>query len=110
MKLESVTIQFGDARSALIVRDGRGEHAVEIGYSTWLNGTSDVRGRSDEPIAACGAWTAEDTYEVRVCCYEDAFCPVFRFHYMSGRLQLEVDPNVSWEDTAVTTISSRVAG
>ena len=110
MKLESVTIQFGDARSALIVRDGRGEHAVEIGYSTWLNGTSDVRGRSDEPIAACGAWTAEDTYEVRVCCYEDAFCPVFRFHYMSGKLQLEVDPNVSWEDTAVTTISGRVAG
>ena len=110
LKLESVSIQFGEERSALLVRDERVEHLMQVGTSTWLKGTTGMRGRSDEPIAACGAWTAEDTYEVRVCCYEDAFCPVLRFHYTSGELQLEVDPNVSWEPTAVTTITGRVAG
>ena len=28
-----------------------------------------------EPVAACGAWTAEDTYEVRVCYYEARVLP-----------------------------------
>ena len=71
-----------------------------------------MRGHGDEPIAACGAWTAEDTYEVRVCCYEDAFCPVFRFHYTSDELRLEVEPNASWdwEPTGVTKITGRVNG
>ena len=112
LKIESVAIQFGEEHSRLIVRDEGGEHPIQVGYSTWLKGTTDVRGRSHEPIAACGAWTAEDTYEVRVCCYEDAFCPVFRLHYTSGELQLDVDPNVAWdwEPMALTAISGRVAG
>ena len=45
-----------------------------------------MRGQGDEPVAACGAWTAEDTYEVRVCYYEGELGSVFRFHYASGEL------------------------
>jgi CubicO group peptidase (beta-lactamase class C family) len=110
LKLESIAIRFGEERSTLIVRDERGEHPMQVGASTWLKGTTSIRGRSDEPIAACGAWTAEDTYEVRVCCCEDAFCPVLRFRYTSRGLKLEVDPNVAWEPVAVTTMTGRAAG
>ena len=109
LKLESVAIQFGDKRSTLLVRDEHGEHSIEVGYSTWLKGTTGARGHSDERIAACGAWTAEDTYEVRICCCEDVHCPVLRFHYTRDGLKLEVDPNVSWESTAVTTITGRAS-
>jgi hypothetical protein len=112
LKLDSVAIQFGDKRSTLILRDDRGEHRIQIGYSTWLRETSNARGRGDELIAACGAWMAEDTYEVRVCFNEDAYCPVFRFQYASGELQLEVEPNATWdwEPTGVTKIAGRVTG
>ncbi|HEX6034979.1 MAG TPA: serine hydrolase [Anaerolineales bacterium] len=112
LKLNTVSIRFGDERSTLIMRNDRGEHLIQIGYSTWLKGTTDIRGRRDEPIAACGAWTAEDKYEVRVCCYEDAYCPVFRFHYTSGKLQMEVEPNATWEwePAGVTKITGRVTG
>ena len=79
-------------------------------YETWLKGTTSVRGYEDEPVAACGAWTTEDTYEVRTCYYESVFCPVIRFHYTSGELQLEVEPNVSWGPTTASTITGRVAG
>ncbi len=109
LKLESVTIMFGDDRATLVVNDERGEHPIQIGYGTWLTGTTDVRGRDSEPGAACGAWTADDTYEVRVCYYESESCPVYRFHYTSGELQLEVEPNVSWGPPTVTTITGRVA-
>ena len=47
--------------------------------------------------------------EVRVCYYEAVFCPVFRFRCTSGELQLEVEPNVSWDQTTVTTIIGRIA-
>jgi CubicO group peptidase (beta-lactamase class C family) len=109
LKLESVAIKFGDKRSRLVVCVEGREHAVQVGYATWLKGTTDVRGHDNEPIAACGAWTAENAYEVRLCFYEGEYCPVFRFHYKRGQLQLEVEPNVSWEPIKVTTINGRVA-
>jgi len=110
LKFESVAIQFGENHSTLILRDGRGEHPLQVGYSTWLRGSADVRGRGNELIAACGAWTAEDTYEIRVCCNEDAYCSVLRFQYTGNELQLEVEPNATWdwEPAGVTRITGRV--
>ncbi len=110
LKLESAAINFINERNTLILRDERGEHRIQIGYARWLTGTTNLRGNGDEPVAACGAWTAEDTYEVRVCYYESEFCPVFRLHYTSDELQIEVEPNVSWGSATVTTISGHRAG
>ena len=55
---------------------------------------------------------ADDTYEVRLCCTEDAYCPIFRFHYTSGELHWEVEANATWdwEPSGVTTIMGRVRG
>jgi CubicO group peptidase (beta-lactamase class C family) len=110
LKLESIAIEFGAERATVIVRDERGEHSMPVGLGRWLKGTTNARGHGDEPVAASGAWTAEDTYEVRVCYYEAVFCPVFRFHYTSSELRLEVEPNVSWGSTTPTMITGRVAG
>lgn len=109
LNLKSVAIQFGHKDRTLILSDERGEHPMQVGYSSWLKGLSDIRGRGEESIAACGAWTAEDTYEVRVCCTEDAYCPIFRFHFQSGELQLEMEPNAiwDWEPSGVTKIAGR---
>jgi hypothetical protein len=110
LKLESIAIKFGAECCTVTVRDERGEHSMQIGRGRWLKGTTDARGHGDEPVAACGAWTAEDTYEVRVCYYEAVFCPVFRFHYTNAELRLEVEPNVSWGPTTPTTITGRATG
>ena len=112
LNLESFAIKFDERSSHLIVHDERGKHRIQIGYSTWVKGLTDLRGWSDEPIAASGAWTAEDTFEVRVCCYEDAFCPVLRFRYASGEPQVEIEPNTSWDwdPTVLTRITGRELG
>ncbi len=109
MQVESVAVKDGDARATLIVSDERGAHPIQVGYGTWLKGTTDIRGLGEEPVAACGAWTTEDTYEVRVCFYESEFCPIFRFHYAGDELQLDVEPNVSWTTPTVTTINGQTA-
>ncbi len=106
--LESVAIAFGDERSTLIVHDEQGEHSMQVGRDKWQKGTITVRGQGDGPVAVCGAWTAGDTYEVRICYYERVFCPVFRFHYTGGELQLEVEPNASWGPATVRTIAGRM--
>ena len=107
LKFETVAIKFVYEQTTLLVGDERGEHSIQIGEGTWRKGTTDLRGSSYEPVAACGAWTAKSTYEVRVCYYESEFCPVFRFHYTGDKLKLEVEPNVSWGTPMVTAITGR---
>lgn len=109
LKLERVAIRMGDHRATLIVRDDRGEHAVPIGDGIWLKGTADLRSHGEESVAAGGAWTVDDVYELRFCCTESEFCSVFRFHYTSGDLRLEVEPNASWGPATVTIIAGRTA-
>jgi CubicO group peptidase (beta-lactamase class C family) len=108
LKLDSAAITFGNERSMLTVRDERGEHTMWVGYGTWLKGATGVRGRGDELVAACGAWTAEDAYEVRICYYEGELCSVLRFCYTSAELHLDVEPNVSWGPAKVTSITGRL--
>jgi len=107
LRLESVAIKFSQASSTLSLGDERGQHSIQVGYNTWLKGTTDLRGYDDEPVAASAAWTTDDTYEVRVCYYQSPFCPVFRFRYLSGELRLEVEPNIVWGVPATTTLIGR---
>jgi hypothetical protein len=46
---------------------------------------------------------------VRICCNEDAYCPIFRLHFQDRELQLEVEPNAiwEWEPSGVTKIAGR---
>jgi CubicO group peptidase (beta-lactamase class C family) len=110
LNLESIAIKFSHGAGTLIIGDERGEHPIQIGYATWLTGTTDVRGHVDESVAACGAWTADDNYEIRICYYDTMFCPIFRFHYMDSELQLEVEPNVSWGNPQVKRIKGTARG
>jgi CubicO group peptidase (beta-lactamase class C family) len=108
LQLESAAIQFGDEHSTLVVRDERSEHSIQVGYDTWLRGTNNAGEHDHEPVAACGAWTTKDTYEVRICYTQRVFCPVFRFHFTRDGLRLEVEPNVSWDPPTVRTMTGHV--
>lgn len=108
--LDSVTLEFAEGGSTMIVQDPRGGHPIPVGYGEWKQGKTDARGYGDDPVAACGAWTAEDTYEVRLCYTERVFCPRFRFHFTGDELQLEMEPNVFWADTNVRRIAGKMQG
>lgn len=106
-KLGHVTLHFEDTRTVLTMGDERGEHRLLVGHGTWLKGMSTLRGPSTEPVAACGAWTAEATYEVRCAYFTGEVGQVYRFHFTGRSLRLEVEPNVSWESTAMVTLQGR---
>jgi hypothetical protein len=110
LSLESVELAPGAEGVTLVVRDARGEHHVPLGSGEWRRSRSDLRGRGEEPVAASGAWTAQDTYEVRICCYASEICFVLRFAFAGDDLGLEFDPNVSWGEPLVTAIHGRTRG
>jgi CubicO group peptidase (beta-lactamase class C family) len=107
--LTGVALTFGDDRVTLVVRDAAGEHPIEIGTEAWLPGTTTVRGHGAESVATSGAWTAEDTYEARLCFTESETCLTCRFHLGGDELRLEIEPNVSWEGPEPHAITGRVA-
>ncbi len=108
LELESVTLQSSDTGSTLVLRDGRGAHLIQVGGGRWQRGMTDMHGRGDEPVAASGAWTAPDSYEVRLCFYEGEFCPTMRFHYTGDQLQMQIEPNVAWANPTVTTLTGHL--
>lgn len=107
--LESVALEFGDERNKLIVCDKDGKHVIQIGYGEWQQGDIKIFSYGEQPVAACGAWTAVDTYEVRLCYSTRVYCPIFRFHFAVDELQLEVAPNVFWGFDHIRTITGHVA-
>jgi CubicO group peptidase (beta-lactamase class C family) len=96
--------------TTLTIVDPQGEHRVLLGDGVWRQGTANLRGLGEEPVAAAGAWIAEDRYEARICLYESELCLVLRLHFTGGALRLEVEPNVSWGEPKVTEIAGEQLG
>ncbi len=104
---ERVVITFDGDRTTLSLRTEHGESLFPVGHGAWLAGRANLRGNGDGPVAASGAWTSDDVFEVRICRTEDVYCPVFLFHYGNGDLRLDVAPNASWGAATATTIAGR---
>jgi hypothetical protein len=107
LQLEYVALEFGAEYSTLRVRNQQGEHTLEAGHGMWRKGTTSLHGPGHEAVAAAGAWTAADTYELRFCDTAAEVCPRLRFRFAGDELELAVEPNVSWGSTAVMTIRGR---
>ena len=108
LHLEDISLAFGNESSTLTVSDDCGEHLIQVGHGAWLKGTVDGADNGVEPIAACGGWTAAETYDVRVCYTEREVGAILRFHNGNGELQMEVEPSVSWGSTEIKLITGRL--
>jgi CubicO group peptidase (beta-lactamase class C family) len=94
--VESIAFDFGEDRSVVTVRDAQGERQIVCGSGTWIKGTSiDERGLPQKVVAS-GAWTAEDTYTIKVCLYETPYRPTITCHFEEDRLTYTYRANVSF--------------
>ena len=105
--LRAVSFDFGSTEDVCIVQDGSGEHRLILGRDAWAAGTTtwnpfEARSRAADvrrPIAANGAWTAEDTYELRVHYTETPFCATVVCKFMGDKVKLKFRVNVSFGPT-----------
>lgn len=95
-KLEAITFEFGEQGCVYTARDDRGEHRIACGDGAWLEGTTTLGAPQMRRVAASGAWSAEDTYVMRLCFYETPFCPALTCRFVEDRLEYSFEANVSF--------------
>jgi CubicO group peptidase (beta-lactamase class C family) len=65
-KIKALTFDFDKTGARLLVEDERGQHTVEIGSASWRLSTTSLDPRGPRQVAACGNWTSDDTYAIRL--------------------------------------------
>jgi CubicO group peptidase (beta-lactamase class C family) len=95
-KIEAVTLEFGANETVLWVRNAYGEHTILCGVDEWERSLAALDRPGPVPVAAIGAWTAEDTYTAKLTFYETPFCVTFICRYAADRLYLDYQLNVSF--------------
>jgi hypothetical protein len=108
-QLDELTLDFGAESCELRVRDNRGEHRVVCGHGTWRRGETTLDHHGRQAVAASGAWTAEDTYEIRLCYTETPFCPTITCRFVGDRVLVDYRVNASFGPTELPQLEGRLA-
>src|SRR5262245_45849132 len=100
-KLESITLEGGgkDGPVTLVARVGGAERRIACGRGAWQKGRAAWGRLADQPAAASGAWTADDTFTARVCFYETPFVVTIRLKFSGEEVRCESEANVGFGAT-----------
>jgi CubicO group peptidase (beta-lactamase class C family) len=90
-----------DARAepALVLRHGGRERRVPVGVGAWRRGGTLPVAGVEQPAAATGAWTSDDTFAAKVCLYETPFCATLNLWFTGRALVLDQEMNVGFGPT-----------
>jgi hypothetical protein len=101
-KVQSLALGSENGGPALIkhVADGA-EQRIVCGRGRWEKGQatlghSALGKRPEQPLAACGAWTADDTFTAKVCFVETPFVTTLRLKFADGEVRYTTQTNVGF--------------
>ncbi len=99
-KLESITLESGkDGTMVLVTRVGGTEHRIDCGRGMWQKGRAAWSRLPEQPAAAAGAWTADDTFTAKVCFTETPFVVTIRLKFTGNEVKCEPEWNVGFGPT-----------
>jgi hypothetical protein len=61
----------------------------------------------EQPVAASGAWTADDTFTAKLCFYETPQIVTLRLKFAGPQLQYDCEANVSFGPTKDPPLTGR---
>ena len=106
----TVSSAQGDGCICTIV-DNRASHEVVCGHGHWRMGTTTVNstdGHTLQPVAASGAWTADDTYEMQWCFVETAFRTTLICRFEEERITVDWHENARFGEVKSLQLLGRV--
>jgi CubicO group peptidase (beta-lactamase class C family) len=111
-QIDAVTLESGKNGATVVVSTPQGESRIVCEPGVWKKGrapfVNGVGGRmvasSEQPIAASGGWTRDDTFTLKLCLYETPFYSTMVFRFNGDRLLLDSEHNVSFGSTALTAL------
>ncbi len=97
-KIDSLTLKAaGDgANAVLTLRIAGVEERVECGQGSWAKGSMTLDTGEVAPVAACGAWSSEDTYSVTVVRYLTPYSTDYDLRFTGAGVILESLDNVGF--------------
>ncbi|HXQ80820.1 MAG TPA: serine hydrolase [Opitutaceae bacterium] len=105
------SIEFEPAREgagvAIAVRLAGKDQRIECGRGAWLKGSLAIGPAGPVPIAACGAWSSDDTYTAVICRYRTPFSSTYDMRFSGDEAILETEDNVGLEPIARVRLVGR---
>ncbi len=107
-KIESATLRTEPAgATSLVLRVDGKDQTMACGTNAWLKGHASFGPISEGPIAACGAWTGDETYTARVAFVETPFLVTLKLKFTGEELALDVESNVGFGATKQPTLTGK---
>lgn len=105
--VETVSCVFEDGGARVLICDPRGTHELVCGSGVWRIGRTSLPLDGPKPCAASGAWTAPDTYTVRMYTHHTPFCVTLTLRFAGDQLHYNFAQNVSFGPTSFPTLVGR---
>ena len=97
----SISFAFGPDDCICTIQDDRSVHEVVCGNSYWRRGVTTVSsqdGKSVQSVAASGAWTADDTYEMQWYFVETASRSTLICHFVGDTIAIDWEENATYAE------------
>jgi hypothetical protein len=99
-KLEALSLESKQpASTTMVVRFAGVEERIECGHNTWKKGQARWSSQKLEPVAASGAWTADDTFAAKLCFHETPFVLTVSLKFSGEELRCNREANVAFGPT-----------
>src|SRR5262249_15797376 len=100
-KLEAIALESDgkDGAVTLVARFDGVEHRIACGRGAGPEGRTAWGTLPEQPAAAGGAWTADDTFTAKLCFYETPFVITVRLRFAGDELHCQSESNVGFGPT-----------
>ncbi len=117
--IESIALDAAETNGAvtMTVRIADATHRLSAKPDTWnksvmtvnrLRQGSGGQAGTPDPIATSGAWTANDTYTLKIARYRTPFVATYRLRFAEDQLNLEIEQNVGAADARISRLVGKV--
>jgi CubicO group peptidase (beta-lactamase class C family) len=108
-KLEAIALEPGAAGegATLLTRFNGVEQRTAIGRGEWRKGRLAYGSFPEQPVAASGAWTADDTYAVKISFHETPFAITLSLRFSGDELVYDSEFNVAFGPTKQAQLVGR---
>ena len=104
-KLEAITLEAGaDGAFTLVARVDGAHRRIPCGRGTWQRGTMAWGRLPEQPAAASGAWTGDDTFTAKLCFYETPFVTTLKLKFVGDEVRCSSETNVGFGSTRETEL------
>jgi hypothetical protein len=108
-KLEAISLEDNgkDGAVSLVARFDGVERRIACGRGKWQKGKAAWGALAEQPAAASGAWTDDDTFTAKVCFYETPFIVTIQLKFTGEELRYTAETNVGFGQTKEPALTGK---